>query len=63
MIAWDQWEKIGHTPHTGGELYRFSVPGGWLIIVDSFSNHPGGNDMYPITGLTFYPDPEHQWTP
>ena len=31
---------------------RAKVPGGWLVIL-------GGG--YGYSGVTFYPDPEHQW--
>jgi len=31
--------------------YRAKVPGGWMVY---FWDSPG-------TGLTFYPDPNHQW--
>ena len=29
------WEKIKHTPHYGN-LYRAKVPGGWLVLADTW---------------------------
>lgn len=33
-----------------GNVYRAKVAGGWLVLVADNAN-----------GLTFYPDPEHNW--
>ena len=33
-----------------GNVYRAKVSGGWLVLVADNA-----------TGLTFYPDPEHNW--
>ena len=41
-----QWESVDSS-HV--PLLRAKVPGGWLIAADSG------------TGLTFYPDPGHEW--
>jgi hypothetical protein len=41
-----QWERLDSSSDYA--LLRAKVPGGWLVAL-------GG------TGVTFYPDPEHQW--
>lgn len=52
------WEHLG-TVHAGliTDTYRAKVPGGWLIQIQRYtadhSAHTGG--------LTFYPDPNHEW--
>lgn len=33
-----------------GDVYRTKVPGGWFVMVTNNAR-----------GLTFYPDPEHNW--
>jgi hypothetical protein len=40
-----QWEPLDSSHHA---LLRAKVPGGWLVAVAG-------------SGLTFYPDAEHQW--
>ena len=37
---------------TANEVHRARVPGGWLVLV---GHHAG------FHGVTFYPDPKHQW--
>ncbi len=50
------WEKVESSRAGGGifklgwEVHRAKVPGGWLVLV-----------MHNTNGLTFYPDPEHNW--
>lgn len=44
-----KWETVDAKPR----LLRMKVPGGWLVTVI-------GGFSYPVS---FYPDPEHQWTP
>ncbi len=54
MMTWQNWECIGKLEMHGGftdYMYRMQVPGGWLVWVCS----SGG-------GLTFYPDPDYEWT-
>lgn len=55
------WQKIKHTPHYGN-LYRAEVPGGWLVLADTWAKDEGGH--YDATGVSvcFYPDALHQWT-
>lgn len=59
------WEKLKHTPHYGN-VYRARVPGGWLVLADTWARHEGsgGERHYDSTGvgITFYPDPHHEWT-
>ncbi|MEM9511073.1 MAG: hypothetical protein AAF978_00060 [Cyanobacteria bacterium P01_E01_bin.48] len=49
------WEKLECTNQPVGGLgaWRAKVPGGWLVAVRC-----GGGEG---AGVTFYPDPEHQW--
>lgn len=54
-----QWENIRSTAERKLSLSvrRARVPGGWLVfIVESWGSGTTG-------GFTFYPDPEHTWTP
>ena len=49
------WHKLNSSSAEGrvfklGNVYRAKVPGGWLVLVADNA-----------TGLTFYPDPEHNW--
>jgi hypothetical protein len=41
------------------QVHRSKVPGGWLIYV----HHENPDEQYPYAhgGLTFYPDPNHEW--
>jgi hypothetical protein len=45
------WEPI--ESNKGLTVLRDRVPGGWLVYACNSFHHHGG--------LTFYPDPEHQW--
>ena len=45
------WEPI--ESGKGLSVLRDRVPGGWLVYAS--------NSFYHHGGLTFYPDPEHQW--
>jgi hypothetical protein len=61
-----EWEAIEetydppqHPPNSyQGYTYRAPVPGGWLVAIwagkDDFDHAWGG-------GLTFVPDPKHEW--
>ena len=50
------WEEVKCSRVKGGifklhwRIHRAKVPGGWLVLV-----------IHNTGGLTFYPDPEHQW--
>jgi len=53
------WERLESVPTTE----RAKVPGGWLVRFyyheyDGFSEE---RTVYGYGGMTFYPDPEHQW--
>lgn len=48
------WEQLETSRGSGvfiltWTVHRAKVPGGWLVLV-----------MHNTSGLTFYPDPEHQ---
>lgn len=49
------WEKLNckNQPFGGLGIWRAKVPGGWLVAVRSGGSKGGG--------VTFYPDPKHQW--
>lgn len=55
LAIW-KWEKIG-TYNVAllqpAEIFRAKVPGGWLINVREMQKGQ--------MGLTFFPDPNHQW--
>lgn len=55
------WQKIKRTPHYGN-LYRAEVPGGWLVLADTWAKDESGH--YAATGVSicFYPDPLRKWT-
>ncbi len=49
------WHKLNSSCSEGrvfslGNVYRAKVPGGWLVVV-----------VDNASGVTFYPDPEHNW--
>lgn len=46
------WEKLESRHGT----LRAKVPGGWLVWVSEYHGVEGYS-----SGLTFYPDPEHDW--
>lgn len=59
------WEFVDDQPLVGS-LYRRRVPGGWLVRVGNL--HRLDSDMHDNSkgaaasgGLTFLPDPKHQW--
>lgn len=62
-LRWEALEETydapEHPPNSyRGYTYRASVPGGWLVAVwagDTQLDHAWGG------GLTFVPDPQHQW--
>lgn len=56
-----KWQKLKHTPHYGN-VYRTPVPGGWLVLADTWAKTPQGDYMSTGVGITFYPDPAHEWT-
>ena len=59
-----KWQKLKHTPHYGN-VYRAMVPGGWLVLADTWARHDetGEKRQYQATGvgICFYPDPGHEW--
>ena len=50
------WQELNSSRAEGGvfnlgwKVHRAKVPGGWLVLV-----------MHNTSGLTFYPDPKHNW--
>ncbi len=62
------WEEIDgeSISNVGGwKLYRAKIPGGWLVrISDTRSVTIGVSTSIGVgtgAGVTFVPDPEHQW--
>ncbi|WP_071789104.1 hypothetical protein [Leptolyngbya sp. Heron Island J] len=49
------WEKLycKGQPLGGLGVWRAKVPGGWIIAIRCGGSEGGG--------VTFYPDPHHQW--
>ncbi|HYY95648.1 MAG TPA: hypothetical protein VE713_14190 [Pyrinomonadaceae bacterium] len=49
------------------EIYRAKVPGGWLVAMKYTHSEVQGNAVndwawgYGYGGLTFIPDPNHEW--
>ena len=65
------WEELDHTLHdrnTGKHfvrIYRTKIPGGWLALFLkwSLSDHEQGLvGGAGLGGLTFVPDPSHEWS-
>ncbi len=54
MIMELTWEVIEKTHHSS--LCRTKVRGGWLV-----RQREGSADHQPIVGITFVPDPNHEW--
>jgi hypothetical protein len=55
-LVWEGMPSIGILP--GSAMYRTKVKGGWLV----FGTIPSARNAEPMaSGLTFVPDPEHQW--
>lgn len=63
MLNWEQVE-LGWF-----NTWRAEVPGGWLVFAVSYVSIFVGSDVAMrqpeqyISGLTFFPDPQHQWKP
>jgi len=56
-----KWEKLKHTPHYGN-VYRAEVPGGWLVLADTWAKDDEDNYDSAGVGITFYPDAWHEWS-
>lgn len=53
QLIWEQLKssrKEGRFFTLAWDVHRAKVPGGWLVLV-----------VHNTSGLTFYPDPEHEW--
>lgn len=50
------WEWLRCKKEGPNGLYRAKVFGGWLVYTEWIAH--GGRNSY---GVTFIPDPEHQW--
>jgi len=50
-IEFEMLKSSGKGGTSPGNIYRSKVPGGWLVALESSDS----------SGLTFMPDPEHQW--
>jgi hypothetical protein len=63
-----EWEELGHnrleakTNEPFFSLRRSKIAGGWLVIFYryEFSGDPGDGGA-GFGGMTFVPDPNHQW--
>lgn len=53
------WESVRTDPEHV-LLWRAKVPGGWLIVGGLRRPRPR---EYAGGGVTFYPDPHHEWHP
>ena len=63
-----QWEPLGPMPGLPKSiLHRAPVPGGWLVCARGFEEKSrnyragAGYGIGMSSGLTFVPDPEHNW--
>ena len=45
-------KRLGVLGRMSTGAYRAKVPGGWLVMVSGTQG---------ISGVTFYPDPRHEW--
>jgi len=57
------WEELNPS-EAFSHMFGLKVPGGWLVYVDRRDSEPlPGFGEFPYTagGLTFYPDPNHEW--
>ena len=54
MVKLDWEEMDGSGDYASNKCYRCKVVGGWLVLVTELA--------YQTGGLTFVPDPQHQWT-
>lgn len=50
-----KWETLEHNQN--GSMQRARVPGGWLV---KFAGSGYAGEGFGV-GLTFYPDPYHEW--
>jgi len=59
MLEWEAVESTGSHNHVG-RVERARVPGGWLVMAYGWTEDYGHPTSCPL-GLTFYPDPDHEW--
>jgi hypothetical protein len=65
MIRWEPLRQTG-APE-GNKTYRAAVPGGWLVCVYDREEKTSrrldsvGHGIGVGTGVTFVPDPRHEW--
>ena len=55
-LYWEQIRQTGAGGHTFPKHYRAEVPGRWLVLSVL------GRSVGAGTGITFLPDPQHEWT-
>lgn len=55
------WQNIDNT--LGSRVYRAKFSGGWLVAFFDYAswNDAGSGYGYGYGGLTFIPDPNHEW--
>lgn len=55
-VIWEWIESELEKASRGGAIWRARVPGGWFIAW-----RENYYDVETANGLTFYPDPKHEW--
>jgi hypothetical protein len=60
------WEEVENNYHPQGQdkmrVYRAKVPNGWLVsILWTRKTVIVHDQLTPYSGLTFVPDPNHEW--
>jgi hypothetical protein len=63
MVGHLRWQALD--TNLPGKIFRAKVPGGWFVL---WVSHQGIDVRHPMDespaeehGLTFYPDPKHEW--
>lgn len=58
-LEWEEVKNDGIGVGAKPKTYRSKVLGGWLVII--FNSGIGKFSTNDPRGITFVPDPEHQW--
>jgi hypothetical protein len=63
MVGHLRWQALD--TNLPGKIFRAKVPGGWFVLWVSRQGidvlHPMEESPGEEHGLTFYPDPKHEW--